>query len=118
MAGKNDQKTLHHMYDSIRRQNYTNYRVVHVDDHSGIENVSQYLEYFKFKPDMKKKINIIVQRRQMNALYNRYIAVKDYCKSGDIVVDIDADDWLIGNQVFQLINTAYQAGNFYRGKRY
>ncbi len=32
--GKNDEKVVAKMYDSIRKQNYTNYRVVHVDDHS------------------------------------------------------------------------------------
>lgn len=41
----------------------------------------------------------------------------NYCQEGDIVVDIDADDWLIGNQVFQLVNSVYQAGIFYKGRR-
>lgn len=34
------------------------------------------------------------------------------------MIDADSDDWLIGNQVFQLINTIYQAGNIYNGKKY
>lgn len=29
---------------------------------------------------------------------------------------MDADDWLIGNQVFQLVNTLYQTGNIFEGK--
>lgn len=29
---------------------------------------------------------------------------------------MDADDWIIGNQVFQLVNTLYQTGNWYEGK--
>ncbi len=39
----------------------------------------------------------------------------DFCLDGDIIIDLDADDWLIGNQVFQLVNSIYQAGNIYKG---
>lgn len=60
---------------------------------------------------------MINQKYQRNALYNRNFGVVDYCKDGDIVVDMDADDWIIGNQVFQLVNTIYQKGNVYKGKR-
>lgn len=38
------------------------------------------------------------------------------CQSGDIIIDLDTDDYLIGNQVFQLVNSLYQQGNYYKGK--
>lgn len=31
---------------------------------------------------------------------------------------MDADDWLIGNQVFQLVNSLYQQGHNYQGENY
>lgn len=34
VVGRNNAKVIKTMYESIRRQNYTNYRVVHVDDNS------------------------------------------------------------------------------------
>lgn len=62
-------------------------------------------------------MTLIYQKYQRNALYNRNFGVVQYCKQGDIVVDMDADDWIIGNQVFQLVNSIYQKGNVYKGKR-
>lgn len=118
MVGKNSHEIVHKTYDSIIRQNYTNYRVVHIDDNSNKTVVRKYLEYFDDKPEIKRRSWVVVQRRQRNALYNRYFGIKNYCQQGDIVVDIDADDWIIGNQAFQLINSIYQAGNFYNGHKY
>jgi hypothetical protein len=51
-----------------------------------------------------------------NALFNRNWGNRKYCKEGDIIIDIDADDYIIGSQVFQLVNTIYQTGNLYKGK--
>lgn len=31
---------------------------------------------------------------------------------------MDADDWIIGNQVFQLVNSLYQSGHSYKGNHY
>ena len=43
----------------------------------------------------------------MGALGNRDSATRNYCRSGDIVIDIDGDDALIGKQVFNLYNHIY-----------
>lgn len=53
----------------------------------------------------------------MNKLFNKYFGVKNYCSPGDIVLEIDADDYLVGRQVFQLINSVYQLGNHFNGTR-
>jgi hypothetical protein len=50
-------------------------------------------------------------------LYNRNFANTNFCDENDIIVDLDADDFIIGKQVFQLINSIYQAGNIYKGSR-
>jgi len=34
MIGKNNKKVVQKMYDSIENQNYTNYKVIHIDDNS------------------------------------------------------------------------------------
>lgn len=51
----------------------------------------------------------VPQDTQRYALYNRDVAFDKYCNEDDIILDLDADDWLIGNQVFQLINALYQS---------
>lgn len=49
-------------------------------------------------------------------MYNRFYINTEMCKDGDIIIDLDTDDYLIGNQVFQLVNTMYQKGHMYQGK--
>jgi hypothetical protein len=46
------------------------------------------------------------------------LGIRHYCGKNDIVLDMDADDWLIGSQVFQLVNSVYQNGNNYKGNNY
>jgi hypothetical protein len=46
------------------------------------------------------------------------MAIRNYCPEDSIILDMDADDWIIGNQVFQLVNTLYQTGNIYKNKKY
>lgn len=41
------------MYDSINRQNYTNYKIVHIDDNSNDDTVSILLRYLLSKPYIK-----------------------------------------------------------------
>ena len=43
------------------------------------------------------------------ALANKHRAFSEFCSEKEIIVDLDADDWLIGNQVLKLINNVYQA---------
>lgn len=105
------------MYDSIFRQNYTNYRVVHVDDNSNDRTIDITLKYLSTKLKFRDRVTIITQQYQRNALYNRNYGIINYCQEDDIVIDIDTDDWIIGKQVFQLVNAIYQTGNVINGKR-
>ena len=65
---------------------------------------------------MKAKTTFIMQPYERNALYNRHYANTKVCRDGDIIIDLDTDDYLIGRQVFQLVNTLYQSGYNYDGK--
>ena len=46
------------------------------------------------------------------------MAIRNYCPVDSIILDMDADDWIIGNQVFQLVNTLYQTENIYKNIKY
>lgn len=52
-------------------------------------------------------MTIIRNRINIGALGNRDISVRERCTPGDIVIDIDGDDAIIGNQVFNTINRIY-----------
>lgn len=62
-------------------------------------------------------MNIVVQPYERNALYNRHFANTKICREDDIIIDLDTDDYIIGNQAFQLVNTLYQQGTTYKGKK-
>jgi glycosyltransferase involved in cell wall biosynthesis len=117
VVGRNNKRSIRHTYDSIARQNYSNYRVVHIDDKSSDGTTSNVLQYLESKPDLSEQVTLVTQPYRRNALYNRNYGVMTYCRDGDIVVDVDADDWLIGNQVLQLVNSIYQAGIYDKTKK-
>lgn len=91
--------------------------MVHIDDNSDDGTIEKVIDYLKDKPFLKERVTLVGQKYQRNALYNRNFAIMDYCGEEDIIVDMDADDWIIGKQVFQLVSSLYQAGNFHNGKR-
>lgn len=45
MVGNNNGNVIIKMYDSIRRQNYTNYRIIQVDDNSNDNTINKTIEY-------------------------------------------------------------------------
>lgn len=59
LVGRNIVDHVERTYDSIRGQNYTNYRIVHVDDHSIDGSVEKILDYLKDKPEFKSRVNLI-----------------------------------------------------------
>jgi hypothetical protein len=41
-------------------------------------------------------------------LKNRDKSIRNHCSPEEIIIDLDSDDALIGNQVFRLLNSFYQ----------
>lgn len=56
---------------------------------------------------MNNRLTIIRNHENKGALGNRDSTIRNHCKVGDIVVDIDGDDALIGKQVFNIVNRIY-----------
>ena len=52
-AGKNNANVVIKMYESIRRQNYTNFRVVQIDDNSNDDTIKVVMDYLNKNPYMK-----------------------------------------------------------------
>ena len=47
-------------------------------------------------------------RANVGAFCNKDSGIKENCPSGSIVLDIDADDGLLGRQVMKVLNVIYQ----------
>lgn len=107
--------------NSVFTQNYTNYKVVVINDASNDGSNEVYRNYFAFYAIDKQRYIYIENSRRTTALQNFYSGSLNHCSKDSIVVTLDADDELIGRNVLQVFNWAYQTqkagvvySNFYR----
>lgn len=94
--------------NSIFLQNYTNYKVVIIDDVSSDGSREIYRNYFKFYKIDKKYYTYIENRQRVTALQNIYRASINHCSADSVVVTVDGDDQIIGRNVLKTFNWAYQ----------
>lgn len=104
----NNGKDFRYQYNlrSIFNQNYTNYKVVIIDDASTDQNfelISQYLE----ENPVRQVVHLIRNKERMTAIPNIYKAASEYCDKDDILALVDGDDELLGVNVFKVFNSVY-----------
>lgn len=93
--------------NSIFSQNYSNYKVVIIDDAS-TDGTQDLLErYLKYYAIPKARAQIIKNTASRKALQNIYEGTLAYCSAQEIVVIVDGDDELIGFNVLRVINAVY-----------
>ncbi len=78
-----------------------------IDDVSTDDSVQAILTQLKNYPRLNNRLRIIKNAEKVGALGNRDSTTRNYCQPGDIVMDIDGDDAIIGKQVFNLYNHIY-----------
>lgn len=91
--------------DSIFMQQYSNYRVIYVDDASG-DGTAKLVETYRKKHHLEDKITLIANKdrcRKTKNVYNTFHS----CNDDEIIVIVDGDDWLSHDQVFAQINMEY-----------
>jgi glycosyltransferase involved in cell wall biosynthesis len=91
--------------DSVFMQNYSNYRVIYVDDCSpdGTGNaVESYVEAY----DQMDRFLVVKNKKRQGAMANIYIAIQ-YTKYNEIVVLLDGDDWFFHADVLKQLNEIY-----------
>lgn len=102
------------MIKSVFKQDYTNYKISFIDDHSPANIIEKVKELFIQEKSKAKNKNKMIEvheqynKAQVYSLKNRYDSLVNHCSEDDIVLDVDADDELVGNKVFQLVNTLYR----------
>lgn len=105
----NNQKWVNLNLNSAFNQNYSNYRIIYINDNSS-DNTEQ--EILNFLKSNSKEVNFTYIKRNVRggATCNRYNAAL-MCKNNEIIAFLDGDDWLADENVLQKINNLYSNKN-------
>lgn len=95
--------------NSIFSQNYTNFRVIIVDDCSTDNNV-EVIQKFIDDHDLSDRVTFIKNDVRHRKLFNLYHVLYT-CHDDEIVFMVDGDDSLNGPDVFSYINDMYKDDN-------
>lgn len=57
---------------------------------------------------VKNRVSLIRSLMQIRSTGHLYYGAKYFCKKGEIIVNIDTDDKIIGYQTLKILNTLYQ----------
>ena len=79
-----------------------------IDDMSTDGSVGRLLENVRQYPRVNNRLVLVENVDHTGALGNRDLATRGICRNDSVVVEIDADDYIIGRQVFNLYNVYYQ----------
>ncbi len=94
---------------SLFAQQYQNYFVVYIDDHSE-DNTYEFVQSYVKECGQTRRVLLVRNEQRKGALYNLYHAIHS-CPDRAIIVTLDGDDWLRGDTALQIINTTYNDPN-------
>ena len=96
-------------FRSLHSQNYTNFQLFYVDDNSPDDtSLRAFASVTDNFPAIKDRVFFLRNSKNIGALANRDSTIKEHCPPGSIVIHMDADDFLLGRQVFNTLNRVYQ----------
>jgi len=91
---------------SAVEQNYTNFRIIYIDDCSTDGTGEKILTYIE-QNHLEDKVTFIHNTVHKGALENLYNAIH-FCQDCEIILTLDGDDWFMHNYVLKRINQEYQ----------
>ncbi|MCK5632954.1 glycosyltransferase family 2 protein [bacterium] len=92
--------------DTVVLQNYSNWRIVYVDDCSP-DGTGDLVEQYIKELEIEDKVTLIKNKKHKVKVENLYIALHEYCHDDEIAIIYDGDDWLAHDDVFTLLNEIY-----------
>lgn len=92
--------------ESVFSQEYSNFRLIYIDDASSDSTYDLVKEYTE-KSGQIERVTLIHNKTRLGALANYYHAIWS-CDPREIIVELDGDDWLANSQVLATLNKAYQ----------
>jgi len=102
----NNQRWCIKNLESVFQQKYRNYHVIYIDDASTdatLEKVTASVD----QHNAWDRFTLVHNTQRVGALANYYKAIHS-CDDEAIIIALDGDDFLFGDQVFNYINTVYQ----------
>lgn len=102
----NNQEWYYKNLQSVFLQDYENYRVIYIDDHS-TDGTPDLVEHLIKQEGKTGKVTLIKNKTRKGALFNTYVALHS-CDPDEIVAILDGDDWFAKTDVLRIINDVYQ----------
>lgn len=96
---------------SILNQNYTNFRVIYINDCS-TDRTGTLINNYINNHENKNIVKFINNSNRYGALQNIYNAIHS-CHDSEVVVMVDGDDWLYDNNVLNYLDSVYQDKNIW-----
>ncbi|NGX39369.1 MAG: putative glycosyltransferase EpsH [Chlamydiae bacterium] len=109
VASYNNAEYYEKNLDSIFSQNYTNYRVVYLDD-SSPDGTGPLVEDYLQKNGETNRTTLFQNKKRVGAGANYYKGVWA-CKPYEIVACLDGDDWFAHENVLKKLNSVYSNPN-------
>jgi len=103
----NNAKLYRKNLDALFSQNYSNYRVIYIDDASP-DGTADLVEEYVNESGVGARFTMIRNSERCGALKNLYDAIHT-CDDQDIVVTYDGDDWFPHKNVLKRVNEAYSS---------
>ncbi len=91
--------------ESVFTQNYSNYEIIYIDDHS-LDGTGDLVEDYILSHPLGSKVTLIKNKNRQRALANHYKA-GHMCSDDIIIVQLDGDDWFAHEKVLSHLNTIY-----------
>lgn len=92
---------------SVAGQSYSNWRIVLIDDMS-TDNTREAVETAANSLGISDKTIVISRSEKYGEVRNTLDIVRNYAEPNDIIVRLDAGDYLVDLDAFAIINVAYQ----------
>jgi glycosyltransferase involved in cell wall biosynthesis len=105
----NNEQWTENTLNSVFTQEYTNFRVIIVDDCSTDRNAEIIQKYID-DHDVACRVTFIHNDKRHRKLFNLYRVLYE-CDDEEFVVMLDGDDYLAHNQVLAYINNVYEDEN-------
>ncbi|MCH9621153.1 MAG: hypothetical protein S4CHLAM20_05690 [Chlamydiia bacterium] len=105
----NDEQYLERNLDSIFKQDYSNYRVLYVDDASVDDTFLRVFNYVK-NNSLEERVKLYQNDKTLGAMSNFY-SMAHKCDDEEIVIFVRGCDWFATNNDFKRINQAYLDSN-------
>jgi len=108
IASYNNEKYAEENILSAIKQEYSNYRIIFINDCSSDRTLEKVLDTIK-KCRAENRVTVINNQERKLGLRNYYEAIVYHTKDEEIVINLDGDDFLANKNVLKVLNKVYSS---------